>query len=110
MLLAMNDTRKGGETTMELSKEQEDRLERLRRAQESFPGVPVEYVTPTRERVPALITAVHNVDEDGAPNYINLVYVETDLAKVDQYGRQIARETSVVVKSDAVSAGRYFTL
>lgn len=59
----------------------------------------------------ALICQVWNVDNDGNPTYINVVTISNDENANDQYGRQIDRSyTSVVQKSDAVSAGRYFEL
>jgi len=71
-------------------------------------GLPVVYIDPVRNEHIALINQVWSVDEEGVPNYINLVYVSELDNKTDQYGQQIERETSVVRESDVTSAGRCF--
>lgn len=59
----------------------------------------------------ALICAVWNIDAGGNPTYINVVVVSDDEAANDNYGRQIDRNyTSVPLKNDANTAGRYFEL
>lgn len=51
-----------------------------------------------------LVLAVHG------PDCINVVYLSSDEAKRDSYGRQIERDSSVQRKSDVTAPnGRYFT-
>lgn len=54
----------------------------------------------------ALITAIWGEPKD-LP-CINVVFVSTDNAKQDQYGRQIERETSIVYKEKQSAHGMYY--
>lgn len=85
------------------------KVEEARTYRESFIGKPCVYFDPVATPHHALVTAVHDVDDEG-PKSINLVYVVSDLAQHDQYGRQIARQTSVVHKSRQGAHGMYFTM
>lgn len=71
-------------------------------------GTVVRYIDEYRQPHQALITKVWNQDENGAPTYVNLIYVSSDESKTDPYGRQTERATSVPVKDDNNGAGRYF--
>lgn len=82
--------------------------DRLEIARTLWTGKLVKYIDPVRVEHDALITQVWNIDEEGMPNYINLVFVVDDVVKHDNYGRQIDRATSVPILSDATAAGRCF--
>lgn len=65
-------------------------------------GAALVYLTPTRQRVNALVTAVHGqgAPEEHKAKYgswpcINVCFVSPDTSKQDPYGRQIERATSV---------------
>ena len=68
-------------------------------------GEVVSYADEYGEKVNALVTAVHG---SGDSPSINLVFVTEDEAKVDSYGRQIDRATSVVHHSNQAAHGRYW--
>jgi hypothetical protein len=53
----------------------------------------------------ALVTEVWG---GGDTPSLNVVYVETDDSKTDQYGRQLHRATSAVHKSNQGAHGRYW--
>jgi hypothetical protein len=64
-------------------------------------GSHVVFVTPDRERLSALVTAVHSQGDAnehfakyGLWPCVNVVFVTNDEAKQDPYGRQIARQSS----------------
>lgn len=65
-------------------------------------GDVVQYTDEHRVTYPALVTYVHSED------MINIVTLEQDAAKVDPYGRQIKRNTSVPRFREGY-AGIYFT-
>lgn len=56
----------------------------------------------------ALVTAVWGKPDEQP--CINLVYVDADAAKHDNYGRQIARQTSVVYRTKQAAHGWYYML
>lgn len=60
-----------------------------------------EYAIPHR----GLVTNVFGTTPVSA---INLIYVSHDTNEIDQYGRQIKRETSVVPKTQQTAHGRYW--
>ena len=66
-------------------------------------GDMVIFVDPYGEEHNALVTAVWQ-NPSGEPS-VNVVYVSDDLAKEDQYGRQIERNTSVVHESNQSAHG-----
>lgn len=74
-------------------------------------GDPVLYVDQYGKSHFALVTAVwgkevyQNVDE--IPS-VNLVFVVPDEGKKDSYGRQIARDSSVVPFKNQAAHGRYY--
>lgn len=77
----------------------------------AYAGTACTYVDPVGVQHEALITACWKQDDEGKPVNVNVVYVSTDPAEHDQYGRQIKRETSVLRYDPATSAhGRYFKL
>ena len=51
----------------------------------------------------ALVTSIHSND------CINVVYLSSDEAKRDSWGRQVERASSVQRQSDVTAHGRYFT-
>jgi hypothetical protein len=68
-------------------------------------------VDEVREEHFAIVNQVWQVDEEGVPNYVNLVYVSDNPSKTDQYGRQIEHATSVLrFDPDINAAGRYFRI
>lgn len=69
----------------------------------------VKYTDQVGGKHDAILTAVWTEDAEG-PYTVNLVYVEADVAKNDQYGRQINRATSVQRKSEMSAHGYYFEL
>lgn len=74
-------------------------------------GDPVEYVDEFSQPHAALITANHGATEfedDAWFPSVNLVYVSSDDSQRDSYGRQIARNTSVVHENNQQAAGRYW--
>lgn len=75
-------------------------------------GSHVIYVDEFGKRHHALVTQKWGPPHDAskgvpAPS-LNLVHVDGDTAKSDQYGRQISRPTSVVHKSNQNAHGRYW--
>jgi hypothetical protein len=66
-------------------------------------GAHVIYITPSRERVNALVEVIHSGEKTADEHKvlygnwpcINLLFLSTDPAKVDPYGRQKERATSV---------------
>lgn len=58
-------------------------------------GEPVIFIDSMRNRVPALVQAVH-----GDYGCINLTHISTDKNRTDQYGRQIEHVTSISYHSD----------
>lgn len=84
-------------------------MEKIEAANTRYAGTLVTLTDEYRRQHPALITRVWNVDLEGEPNYVNVVYVSKDSSKTDQYGNQIERSTSVGIKNEAnAGAGRYF--
>lgn len=75
-------------------------------------GQPVVWVDEQGSPRPALITAIHGQErEHEAVTYypcINLVTTTSDDSKVDPYGRQIERHSSVSHKSQHSASGRYW--
>ena len=65
-------------------------------------GDHVIYTDPTRKDHAALVTTIWTQD------MINVLFVSSDEAKQDQYGRQIERETSVGRYSENNCHGRCF--
>jgi len=59
---------------------------------------------------PALVTAIHGATTHGATPCINLVRVTADDTMRDNYGRQIARETSVVYRTSQPAHGMYYAM
>lgn len=76
---------------------------------ESFIGKPCVYFDEFGNPHHALVTAVWDTDDEG-PKSVNLVYVVSDAAKVDQYGRQIERKTSVVHRTRQGAHGMFFEM
>lgn len=67
-------------------------------------GSVIEYVDPTGHSHNAIVTQVWG----GAMDSLNLVYVSDNEAETDQYGRQIARDTSVVAEKHQSAHGRFW--
>lgn len=67
-------------------------------------GDVVEYVDERGEARPALVTCIFGSDSPS----INVVFVSGDDAMEDTYGRQIARETSVVHESNQSAHGMFW--
>lgn len=65
-------------------------------------GEPVVFVSPVRQAIPALVTAVWG------DKCVNLVFVSQDEAKSDTYGRQIERNTSCSHQSIQQAPGNYW--
>lgn len=65
-------------------------------------GQHVIFADPQREEHDALITTVWNDD------LVNVVYVSSDPAREDSYGRQTMRESSVSRYSESCCFGRTF--
>lgn len=85
-----------------------------------YVGAPVVFVDAVGKPHPALITAIHGiatwepgqVDGKGfptSPPCINVVRTADDPAQLDQYGRQITRDTSVVYRTSQPAHGYYYT-
>jgi len=55
----------------------------------------------------ALVTNIFG-GEDNPATAINLVYVSENENEIDQYGRQLKRETSVVPRVNQSAHGRYW--
>lgn len=70
-------------------------------------GKPVIYVDELGREHNALVTACWG-NEFGTKTSINLVYVSGAEDQSDQYGRQIARGTSVVPQQQQSAHGRYY--
>ena len=69
-------------------------------------GEPVIFTDPVGKKHYALVTAVWG---NFGEHSVNLLYVEEDPAKHDQYGRQINRQyTSVVHRSSQSAHGMYY--
>jgi hypothetical protein len=69
-------------------------------------GDVVEYVDPKGQSHNAIVTANWGADSPTAS--LNLVYVIDDENSTDQYGRQIARDTSVPAKAAQPAPGRFW--
>lgn len=72
-------------------------------------GNAVIYIDTKRQEHYALVTAVHDGyhggEEDPKEPALNLVYVDRDPSKMDPYGRQIARASSIVhISSNSAKA------
>jgi len=75
-----------------------------------MPGDHVIYVDEWRRRHNALLTCVHG---EAAAEYqpsVNLLYVTEDNAKVDPYGNQTERRSSVPHRGDQRADGNYWDL
>lgn len=70
----------------------------------------VRYADPLGVKHNALVTAVWGVDPDNNPTSVNLVFVSKDPNKTDPNGRQIGRQSSVVIKKLQPAHGMYFEL
>lgn len=72
-------------------------------------GDAITYVDPLGVDRPALVTAVW-AGEYGQSNPpgVNLVFVSDDVARLDGYGRQMERATSVVHQSVQPAHGNYW--
>lgn len=70
-------------------------------------GQHVVYVDEVAVEHEALVTAVFGNGQYGAPS-VNVVYVSGDESQHDPYGRQIARQTSCVHRSQQAAPGRYW--
>jgi hypothetical protein len=60
-----------------------------------------------------LSNGVWNSDEESPENpapAVNLVYIDSDVSKHDPYGRQIARDTSVVPEISQTAPGNFWRL
>jgi hypothetical protein len=80
-------------------------------AREDWIGKSCIYADPLGVERNALITAVHGMTaEDGEPTSVNLVFVEDDPSKYDQYGHQIGRQTSVVSQALQPAHGMFFRI
>lgn len=74
-------------------------------------GDTVEYVDPYAKSHTALVTTVFSSGhpgDDGPKPSVNLVYVSDDESQTDQYGRQIARNTSVVHETNQAAHGMFW--
>jgi hypothetical protein len=74
-------------------------------------GDTVEFVDPYAKPHKALVTTVFqsgHPGDDGPKPSVNLVYVSDDDSQTDQYGRQIARKTSVVHESHQAAHGLFW--
>ncbi len=69
-------------------------------------GDVVTFCDPIGLERPALVTAVHQGDDEPS---LNVVFVSSDEAEHDSYGRQISRETSVVHKRAQPADGMFWT-
>lgn len=87
-----------------------DQARELREQQGEWIGKSVLFNDELRKQHYALINQCWSLGDDNQPIYINLVYVSSDSAKTDQYGRQIERSTSVYRKDQNNAAGRNFEL
>ena len=65
-------------------------------------GDPVTFVDQFGQAHSALVTAIHGETDTSS---LNVVYVDQEETKRDQYGRQIARATSVVHESHQSAHG-----
>ncbi len=72
-------------------------------------GDTVVYVDPVAVEHDALLTAIWGPTDnsDNLPS-VNLVFVDGDKTKTDSYGRQIARQTSVVHQTRQAAHGNYW--
>lgn len=76
---------------------------------DSWVGRPVIYADPVGKKHHGLITACWSVRQDNKPWCVNLVYVSSDPNKTDQYGRQIERHaTSVLRYHQGLPHGNWF--
>lgn len=73
---------------------------------EVLAGDHVDYIDQFGRSHNALVTQVWNSGTE-FPS-VNLVFVSNDDSEVDQYGRQIKREASVVHESNQAAHGRYW--
>jgi len=73
-------------------------------------GSPVVFVDAVGAPHPALVTAIHGSTANGATPCVNIVRVSADDTMRDNYGRQIARDSSVVYRTNQPAHGYYFTL
>lgn len=74
-------------------------------------GQSVEFVDSVGKSHIALVTTVFtsgHPGDDGPNPSVNLVYVSDDESQTDQYGRQIARRTSVVHESNQYAHGMFW--
>lgn len=74
-------------------------------------GDPVRVVTETYEEVIGLVTAIHGSFDSSYVPCINVLYVSQDESKLDSYGRQIERLSSLQHVSQSVGMtrpGRYY--
>lgn len=76
-------------------------------------GDNVVFVDPVGKEHSALVTAVWGaphgmVGDDGPKPSINVVFVTGDESQTDRYGRQIARNTSVVHASNQQAHGMFW--
>lgn len=65
-------------------------------------GEAVVYYNPVGKPHPAIVTAVWN------PPMVNVVFVSSDEARTDSYGRQVERSTSLYHKSQTQVHGNYW--
>lgn len=68
-------------------------------------GQYVTYVDPTAKERPALVTAVWGQE---IPCSINVVFINSDEAQTDSYGRKIERSTSVPHRLQQTAHGNYW--
>ena len=66
-----------------------------------------EYGTSHNALVTTVFTSGHPGDNGPCPS-VNVVYVSRDESQIDQYGRQIARKTSVVHESNQAAHGMFW--
>lgn len=74
-------------------------------------GTVVEYVDEFGQPHDALVTRVFSSPSKEASltlESLNVVYVAPDESQVDQYGRQLARATSVVPEQNQSAHGRFY--
>ena len=74
-------------------------------------GDHVIFVDPVAEEHDAIVIAVWGAGQPGTNDVapaLNVMYADPDETKTDSYGRQIARSTSVVHKSNQAAHGMFW--
>lgn len=72
-------------------------------------GDPVIYVDPKRRENNAVVIAVWpDMSGPDEPPGVNLAYADPEEGSQDSYGRQVARDTSVVHQQNQAAPGRYW--